>query len=1002
MKRFYVLFSLFALMVGTMSAQRIVSVGEQVTDASQLNSSDHYVIKLVSYYTSGTKTDVTEDKYFYTVGQRMKLGTLNTTDATVNNSTNTFLVNLRPNSTNTNGVWAVGLGNYYLYSFTSGSGGFNQSATKENFGYKFESIGDTAFVMHGYRDATVGRYLAYNSSSDQAEVTSSNTETTNAMIVKIYKANTNIAEGKFYNLTVRGTGANNYVVFNNGLFTKTNSSKSTATDGIWFFKKDLNSLGRWYMYNAEVGDEYGLTAVSTNNSRAVFTKNPTSLWAKNGNASYVANGGFSLVVSGNATLNDVSGAIGVWNADAAPADGGSSFVPTEVADAYALCTFTYTDASNTGIQVVRHSYQKVGEVPTIPTIGYFTATTSSLDKTVSATASENNFTVEGTFNYPFTISTASASTWYSMLVRPTQSNHDVVVNGSAINTRVSYSNVATTYDRFNDGLFSFVQSGNSENFKLKTRSGKYLQFIYTTGNGNSYDSRNLTTTTDESAASDFKITKSTRTGAVDTDFLILPVFSHSNATYVVGDHNGGALSVWSTNTSSNGAYGDDGSRFQIKNADTTNDILTIGATAKANDMATAAPSTYVGGISDAAIASFKTQTFSSLSNLEEQATAFLSNKENLQKPKTDKLYTLRFTRYGDSAPVYAAFKNAVADANGTVKEGDGNTPSERLIGFSTTAGATAIVRFIQNGEGYNIQDVNTNYYYGTYGENANIYAVKNVDYAGIFTVENSIDGNLAIVGLKDTKSTDITHQYLFCCGDDQADATTNRDYLQFHSPYIDNAATGTTSTIEPGCKMQIQELSTFPVTISEAQYASLCLPFSVTLPEGVTANKVTAVGDANELNLEEIGTTIAANEPVILSGSAATYNLTVNASAEATQASDNLLTGATVKRTGISDTYYALGYKAIGDAETKTAGFYKVGTTNMPANKAYLLKTSIPAEQQSVAMFSFNFGGITGINQATKTADAESNVYYDLQGRRVLYPAHGIFVKANGQKVFIK
>lgn len=987
-----------------MSAQRIVSVGEQVTDASQLNSSDHYVIKLVSYYTSGTKTDVTEDKYFYTVGQRMKLGTLNTADATQNNSTNTFLVNLRPNSTNTEGVWAIGLGTYYLYSFTSGSGAFNQSSTKQNFGYKFEAIGDTAFVMHGYRGATQGRYLSYNASSDQAEVTSSNTETTNAMIVKIYKANTNISEGKFYNLTMRGTGTSNNVVFNNGLFTNTQSTKSAATDGIWFFKKDLNSLCRWYMYNAEVGDEYGLTATTTNNSRAIFTKNPTSFTAINGNESYISKSGFALNISGYATLNDVSGAIGVWNAEGALKDDGSTFVPTEVTDAYALCTFTYTDAQNTGIQVVRHSFQKVGDAPTIPTIGFFTATTSSFDKTVSATASENNFAVSGTFSYPFTISKSDASTWYSMLVRPTESNHDVVVNGSAINTRVSYSNVATTYDRFNDGLFSFVQSGNGENFKLKTRSGKYLQLIYTTGDGNVYNSRNLTTTTDENAASDFKITKSTRSGAAETDFLILPVFSHSNSTYVVGDHNAEALTVWSTNSNNNGAYGDDGSRFQIKNADTANDVLTIGATAKANDMAAATPSTYVGGISDAAIASFKTQTFSSLSNLEEQATAFLSNKENLQKPKTDKLYTLRFTRYGDAGSVYSATKNAVADANGTVKDGDGNTPQERLIGFSTTAGAPSVVRFVANGDGYNIQDVNTQYYYGTYGDNTKIYAVKNADHAAIFTVENSIDGNLTIVGLKDTKSTDITHQYLFCCGDTPTDATTNaeRDCLQYHSPYTNNATTGTTSTIEPGCKMQIQELSTFPVTISEAQYASLCLPFSVTLPDGVTANKVTAVGDANELNLEEIGTTIAANEPVILSGSAATYNLTVNASAEATQASDNLLTGATVKRTGISDTYYALGYKAIGSDETKTAGFYKVGTTNMPANKAYLLKESIPAAQQSVAMFSFNFGGITGINQATKTADAESNVYYDLQGRRVLYPAHGIFVKANGQKVFIK
>ena len=649
MKRFYVLFSLFALMVGTMSAQRIVSVGEQVTDASQLNSSDHYVIKLVSYYTSGTKTDVTADKYLYVKyvssnDSRIKLDSLRTNVATTSNNTNSFLVNLRPNSTNTEGVWAIGMGNYYMYSFTSGSGAFNQSTTKQDFGYKFESIGDTAFVMHGYRGATQGRYLSYNASQDRVEVTSSNTETTNAMIVKIYKANTNISEGKFYNLTMRGTGANNYVVFNNGLFTNTQSTKSTATDGIWFFKKDLNSLCHWYMYNAEVGDEYGLTATTTNNSRAMFTKNPTSFTVINGNESYIGNSGFALNVSGNATLNDVSGAIGVWNAENSLTDGGSTFIPTVVTDAYALCTFTYTDASKTGIQVVRHSYQKVGEAPTIPTIGFFTATTSSFDKKVSATASENNFAVSGTFSYPFTISKSNASTWYSMLVRPTESNHDVVVNGSAINTRVSYSNVASTYDRFNDGLFSFIQSGNGENFKLKTRSGKYLQFIYTTGNGNVYNSRNLTTTTDESAASDFKITKSTRTGAAETDFLILPVFSHSNSTYVVGDHNGGALSVWSTNSNNNGAYGDDGSRFQIKPADTTNDVLAIGAKAKGNDLAAAAPSTYVGGFSDAAIAAFKAKTFTGLSNLEEEATSFQTNKDNFQKPQTDKLYTLRFTR----------------------------------------------------------------------------------------------------------------------------------------------------------------------------------------------------------------------------------------------------------------------------------------------------------------------------------------------------------------------
>lgn len=565
---------------------------------------------------------------------------------------------------------------------------------------------------------------------------------------------------------------------------------------------------------------------------------------------------------------------------------------------------------------------------------------------------------------------------------------------------MTFSNEASTYDRFNDGLYSFIQSGKSENFKIKNRSGKYLKLISTTGNGNSYSSRDLTTTTTESEASDFKIRKSALSGAAATDFCIAPVFSHSSSTYVIGDHNEGNLTVWSGAST---AFTDDGSRFAIKDVNASADILAIGATAQANTLAAAAPSTYVGGLTTTAINAFKAATYSSLSDIEAKALTCQTTESNLQKIQTDKLYTLRFTRYGASSPVYASYKNAVADANGNVNAGSGNTPTERLLGFSTAVTAPNIVRFVQSGDNFLIQDVNTKYYYGSYGDNAKVYTVANSEYAGLYTVENSIDGTLTTVGLKNTKQTDITKQYFFCCGDNTTEATngSDRDCLQFHSPYTNNATTGDKTTVEPGVKMQIQEINTYPITISEAGYASLCLPFSVTLPTGVTANKVSAVtSENNELTLESVGTTIAANEAVILQATAGTYNLTINTD-EGTKATGNILTGATVKRIGITDTYYALGYKALdADSETKTAGLYKVSTQTMPANKAYLLKNSIPAESQNAMMFSFNFDA-TGINQIT-TSNADSDIYYDLNGHRVLYPTHGIYVKGNGKKVFIK
>lgn len=53
-------------------------------------------------------------------------------------------------------------------------------------------------------------------------------------------------------------------------------------------------------------------------------------------------------------------------------------------------------------------------------------------------------------------------------------------------------------------------------------------------------------------------------------------------------------------------------------------------------------------------------------------------------------------------------------------------------------------------------------------------------------------------------------------------------------------------------------------------------------------------------------------------------------------------------------------------------------------------------------MMAFSFGNeVTGIDNVNATAPAAKK-YYDLQGRRVLYPAKGIFVTEDGQKVLFK
>lgn len=79
-----------------------------------------------------------------------------------------------------------------------------------------------------------------------------------------------------------------------------------------------------------------------------------------------------------------------------------------------------------------------------------------------------------------------------------------------------------------------------------------------------------------------------------------------------------------------------------------------------------------------------------------------------------------------------------------------------------------------------------------------------------------------------------------------------------------------------------------------------------------------------------------------------------------------------------------------------------IGSDNTPrviaANKAYYVSTLATGEALSLS-----FGGpAVGIDQIATPGAEKAQTYYDLQGRRVLYPSNGIFVTEDGQKVFIK
>lgn len=199
---------------------------------------------------------------------------------------------------------------------------------------------------------------------------------------------------------------------------------------------------------------------------------------------------------------------------------------------------------------------------------------------------------------------------------------------------------------------------------------------------------------------------------------------------------------------------------------------------------------------------------------------------------------------------------------------------------------------------------------------------------------------------------------------------------------------------DKGNYWQFEKVTSVPVSISDALYASVGFPFAVQVPaeSGVKAYYATAAGDG-QLTLTEIEDgIIPAYTGAILAASAATdVNLTITTTDKTL---DNKLVAATAKRTGFAaEANYMLGVDS--DSEVK---FLQATITTVPANKAYLPAANVTNSSYALA---FNFGGeSTGI--ATSLKDNEEVQYFDLNGRVVLYPSNGVFITNTGKKVFIK
>ena len=184
----------------------------------------------------------------------------------------------------------------------------------------------------------------------------------------------------------------------------------------------------------------------------------------------------------------------------------------------------------------------------------------------------------------------------------------------------------------------------------------------------------------------------------------------------------------------------------------------------------------------------------------------------------------------------------------------------------------------------------------------------------------------------------------------------------------------------------LTEITTLPVNISSAGYATFCAPVALTIPDGVTA--YTGKINGSYLTLTALEDKIPANTAVILAGAEGPYNFDIT-TADAFDG-DNDLQGTTAAIAVDANSKLTL------QMISETVGLYKFTGTTIPGFKAYMNMPATP-----VKGFTFNFGDADAIQTISNALQSENREIYNLAGQRISKLQKGVNI-VNGKKVLVK
>ena len=164
---------------------------------------------------------------------------------------------------------------------------------------------------------------------------------------------------------------------------------------------------------------------------------------------------------------------------------------------------------------------------------------------------------------------------------------------------------------------------------------------------------------------------------------------------------------------------------------------------------------------------------------------------------------------------------------------------------------------------------------------------------------------------------------------------------------------------------------------------------------GVKVYKVTGVANEKATIVEAGTSVVPASTGVILSGERGKTFTMLRVTTDVTSQYDN---NVLVQGDGTAKTdHFVLAYR---EADTD-AHFYKIGTLEIPANRAYLPASYVSS---TVAALALNFGDddeLTAIESLPAQAESAQGQAFDLQGRRVSKLQKGIYI-VGGKKVMVK